>query len=121
MKTLMISVRTDDEIFDDFVEAWESGHADPVYRYSFGSWELLHKMLTPKRVAIIQAMTGAGPLSIREVARRVDRDFKGVHTDVTALAGGGLINRTADGGVVFPYDGLRMEVDLPSASAPSPA
>lgn len=39
-------------------------------------------------------MTGAGPLTIREVARRVDRDFKGGHSDVRLLLGAGILERT---------------------------
>ena len=36
-------------------------------------------------------MTGAGPLALREIARRVERDVKAVHTDVHALLNAGLI------------------------------
>ena len=36
-------------------------------------------------------MTGAGAMSIREAARRVERDVKAVHGDVTALLNAGLL------------------------------
>lgn len=61
----------------------------------------LHRALAPNRMDIVSEMTGAGPLSIREVARRVGRDFKGVHSDVTVLASNGVIDRADDGKVVF--------------------
>ena len=48
---------------------------------SFASPELLWKVITPKRWEVLRAMTGAGPLAIREVARRVQRDVKSVHGD----------------------------------------
>jgi len=57
-------------------------------------------------------MTGAGALTIREVARRVGRDVKAVHGDVHALLAAGLVDRTDDGRVVFPYDAVRVEFDL---------
>lgn len=38
-----------------------------------------------------------GPVSIQEAARRVARDVKGVHGDVTALLAAGLLNRTESG------------------------
>ena len=60
-------------------------------------------------------MTGAGPLTIREVARRVDRDFKGVLSDVTLLAGAGILERTESGGVEFPYDRVHVEFDMMAA------
>jgi predicted transcriptional regulator len=46
---------------------------------------------------IIKAITGIGPLSIREIARRVGRDVKAVHRDVHALLDAGVIERNAEG------------------------
>ena len=37
------------------------------------------------RSELLKALCGAGPVSIREAARRVHRDVKAVHGDVTAL------------------------------------
>ena len=54
-------------------------------RISFATPELLFQLMTAKRWELIRTMTGAGPLAIREAARRVDRDVKGVHGDVHAL------------------------------------
>lgn len=42
----------------------------------FASLELLWKVLTPKRWDIVRAMTGTGPLAIRALARRVERDLE---------------------------------------------
>jgi len=116
MRTVVIEVKSLEETFAHDRAILASGKADPYSRISFVSWELLHKMLTPNRMAVLQTLTGAGPVSIRELARRVGRDFKGVHTDVAALAQSGLVSRTADGGVEFPYDALRVEFDLSSAA-----
>jgi predicted transcriptional regulator len=74
---------------------------------SFVSVEQMWKTLSPKRAEIIRAMTGQGVLSIREVARRVGRDVKAVHSDITALIKAGVVQRQ-DGGVVFPYDGVHV-------------
>ena len=73
------------------------------------------KTLSPKRADIIHAMTGAGPISIREVARRVGRDVKAVHGDVTALIKAGVIDRQ-DGKVVFPYDAIHVDFMLGKAA-----
>ena len=53
--------------------------------------------LTANRWAILKAMTSAGPLGVRELARRVGRDVKGVHTDSQALVACGVIEKTEDG------------------------
>lgn len=54
-------------------------------------------------------------MSIREVARRVGRDFKGVHTDVSALISAGLVDQE-DGKICFPYDRIHVEFDINAAA-----
>jgi predicted transcriptional regulator len=64
---------------------------------------------------VLRAMTGAGPVSIREVARRVDRDVKSVHGDVQALLKTGVIDRAKNGRIVFPYDEVHVDFVLRAA------
>ncbi len=82
---------------------------------SFSTQELLWKALTQKRWQILNAMMGAGELTIREVARRVDRDVKAVHGDVTALLNSGLLDKTDSGKVIFPYDAVHVDFMLRAA------
>lgn len=60
-------------------------------------------------------MTGAGPVAIREVARRVARDVKSVHGDVQALLKAGVVDRVEDGRMLFPYDEVRVDFVLRAA------
>jgi len=87
-------------------------------RISFATPELLFRVLTTKRWEIIRAMTGAGPLSIRETARRVNRDVKAVHGDVTALLNAGVLDRAVDEQIdAKPGDTvLKLVFDVPPAS-----
>jgi predicted transcriptional regulator len=82
---------------------------------SFESPELLWKLLTEKRWEILRAMTGEGPMSIREAARRVGRDVKAVHGDVKALLSAGILDRDDEGRIVFPYDAVRVDFTLRAA------
>jgi predicted transcriptional regulator len=82
---------------------------------SFPTVELLWKILTAKRWEILRAMTEAGPIAIREVARRIGRDVKSVHGDVHALLKAGVLDRTDDGRVVFPYDAVHVDFVLRAA------
>ena len=75
---------------------------------SFATVDLLWKVLGTKRWEILQAMTGEGELSMREVARRVNRDIKAVHGDVTALLDAGVVERSAEG-VLFPCDAVHVD------------
>ena len=72
-------------------------------------------MLTAKRWELLKAMCGAGPVTVREAARRVNRDVKSVHTDLTALLAAGVIDRTASGQVEFPYEAIKVEFMLQAA------
>ena len=77
--------------------------------------ELLWQVLTAKRWELLKALCGAGRMSICEAARRVGRDVKAVHADVKALLDAGLINRTADGRIEFPFQAIKVEFVLQAA------
>jgi predicted transcriptional regulator len=89
-----------------------TGKSDPLERIGFAAPELLWKVLTAKRWELLKVMCGAGPISIREASRRVGRDVKAVHGDVSALLDAGVLNRSAEGGVEFPYDSVKVEFML---------
>ena len=84
-------------------------------RIDFASPELLWRVLAPNRLAILRAMAGAGPLALREIARRVGRDVKGVHTDVHALLVAGVLDRLEEG-FVFPFDAVHVDIMLQAAA-----
>lgn len=84
-------------------------------RISFATPELLFRLLTAKRWQLIRVLTGAGPVTIREAARRVNRDVKAVHGDVQALLKAGVLQRTANGLIVFPYEAIRVDMMLHAA------
>ena len=96
-------------------ETWKTGKAHRNARISFATPELLWKVLTAKRWELLKALCGAGPLPIREAARRVNRDVKATHGDITALLKAGLLNRVTDGRVEFPYEAVKVEFLLQAA------
>lgn len=81
---------------------------------SFETPSLLFKVLTQKRWELLSAMTGAGPMTLRQAARRVERDVKAVHRDVHALLDAGILQRT-EGKIVFPFDAVRVSFVLQAA------
>ena len=111
MKTVTIDVRPLADTLGDFTRSWKSGKASAP-RISFESPELLFKVLSGKRWELLNTRTGAGPMSIREAARRVGRDVKAVHGDVTALLNAGLLSKTDDGMIVFSYDAIHVDFML---------
>ena len=99
----------------EFTEAWKAGKAQKSARISFATPELLWQVLTARRWELLKALCGAGPVSIREAARRVSRDVKAVHGDVTALIAAGVLNRADGGGIEFPYEAVKVEFLLQAA------
>jgi predicted transcriptional regulator len=84
-------------------------------RISFASLDLMHRVLTPNRWQMLRTLMGAGPVGVRELARRLDRDVKGVHGDVQALLKSGVIDRADDGRVVFPFDAIHVDFVVKAA------
>ncbi len=115
MKTVILDVASRKDAADDFVRAWETGKAQKSARISFETPELLWKVLNAKRWELLKILSGAGSVSIHEAARRVGRDVKSVHGDVTALLKAGVIDRAADGGIEFPYEAVKVEFLLQAA------
>jgi len=107
MHTLTIDVRSLQDSLEDIARAMENLESSEP-SISFDSPELLWKILTAKRWEILKVMTGAGPLALREIARRVGRDVKSVHLDVHALLDAGIIDRQ-ESGFVFPYDAVHVD------------
>jgi predicted transcriptional regulator len=115
VRTVILDVGTRRDAGEDFIHTWETGKAQKASRISFETPELLWKVLTARRWELLKALCGAGPVSIREAARRVGRDVKTVHGDVTALLDAGVLDRTATGGIEFPYEAVKVEFVLQAA------
>jgi predicted transcriptional regulator len=84
----------------------------PLEVLSFEDLPLLTKALSPARWALLQDLKEKGPCSIYELAKRLGRDYKNVHTDVTQLAAIGLVERRADALMAVTWDLLRAELKL---------
>lgn len=113
MRTVTIGVSTLDEVKHRLAEAFKGKPQGS--RISFASADLLMRVLTEHRLRLLSVMCGAGPISLREAARRVDRDVKRVHGDVHALLKGRILRKTEDGKIEFPYDSVRVEFELKAA------
>ena len=85
-------------------------HGNARFMRAMALWHTL----TPLRWEILKVMTGAGPLALREIARRVARDVRGVHSDVHSLLAAGLIERD-EAGFRFPYDAVHVDFILTAA------
>ena len=115
MKTVTLDVRPPRDSMEEFVRVWKAGKGEKSARISFATPELLWKVLTAKRWELLKTLCGAGPIPIREASRRVGRDVKAVHSDVSALVNAGVLDRSADGRIVFPFEAVKVEFVLQAA------
>ena len=99
------------DALDRFEAAWNrrTEGRKSLHILSLADLPLLLKTLTPARWKLLERLRQAGPSSIYELSRKLERDYKNVHTDVTRLADIGLIERAADGRVSVPWDVVRAE------------
>ena len=103
------------ESFKQRVKAAFSGKRQEQ-RISFESFELVWKVLAPNRMALVQTLTGAGPVTLREAARRVGRDVRAVHSDVHLLLRAGVLRKDDEGRIEFPYTGVHVDFMLKAAA-----
>ena len=112
-KVLELRVGDARDALDRFEAAWnrrvEGRKSGPLHVLSLESLPLLLRTLTPARWTLLERLRAAGPLTIYELAKRLGRDYKNVHTDVSALAKIRLIERGDDGRVRVPWDVVRGE------------
>lgn len=117
MNTLIIGNQPVAQRRADVARAWKTGKPEAAARLDFESLEGAWKLPNTKRWTILRVMAGQGPLAIREIARRVGRDVRAVHSDMRALYLSGVIDKTPDGQMILPHDVIRLDFTLDTKQA----
>ena len=112
-KVLELRVGDARDALDRFEAAWnrrnEGRKLDRLRVLSLEDLPLLLKILTPARWELVDRLREVGPLSIYQLAKLLGRDYKNVHTDVSALARIGVIEKQSDARISVPWDVVRAE------------
>src|SRR5687767_7812776 len=113
-RVLEIRVGAAGDALDRFEAAWnrvvEGRPMKPLRVLTLEDMPALLRSLSPARMQLVQALRDAGPISIYELSKRLGRNYKNVHTDVTQLVVLGVIERDEAGLVSVPWDLLRAEL-----------
>lgn len=113
-RVLEIRVGAAGDALDRFEAAWnrvvDGRPVKPLRVLTLEDLPALLKALSPARVVLVDSLRKAGPASIYELSKRLQRNYKNVHTDVTQLVALGVIERDGDGRVSVPWDLLRAEL-----------
>ena len=104
------------ENYQRFIDAWHKAEAgdtkDVEVHLNFEDLETLVSVLTTKRLELLKALRKQGPMSVRALAKALERDYKNVHVDTAALEEVDLIQRDDDGLVFAPWDVIDAQLRL---------
>ena len=95
-------------------ERWEGGEGVP-HVVNFEDRARLRRLLTDRRMELLETVMAEPPGSIRALADRLDRDVHDVHDDLHLLAEYDIVYFAADGRAKrpsVPYDTVRIEVEF---------
>lgn len=115
MSTVVLDVRSLDEVLNDVAASMKNCLHDEEFRISFASPELLWSVLNARRWEVLKALCGSDPMSLRELARRLHRGVRGVANDIKVLVDAGIVQRSEDGRITFPHDAIKVELLLRAA------
>jgi len=115
VRQLHLRVAPPRDALDRFEAAWnrvaEGGRVTPLRVLTLRDLPLLLRTLTPARWTLVERLKKEGPLSVYQLAKRLGRDYKNVHTDVAQLVRLGVVERRDDG-VAVPWELLRAELSF---------
>jgi predicted transcriptional regulator len=126
-KKIEININSIEEAGKRFIAAWHAaeksqGLETPSEFLTFEKLEILLKVLTPRRLTLLKQLRSEGPLSVRMLSKKLQRDYSNVHTDVKHLEMYGLIDRNDNGEVFVPWSDIIAHFSLvvsPSKLSPS--
>jgi predicted transcriptional regulator len=113
-KVLEIRVGPPGDALDRFEAAWnrvaEGRKVSPLRVLTLQGLPAFTRTLTPARWVILERLKSEGPCSIYGLAKRLKRNYKNVHTDVSQLIELGLIQRNEKTEVGVLWDAVRAEL-----------
>ena len=95
----------------------EGRPVQPWFGASFSEIGQMLAVFTPRRWELIAALREAGPTTVADLARRLQRHYKNVHSDVNLLIEWMAVERGADGKVGVPWSEIMVDMKLPERIA----
>ena len=103
--------------FGKAMTAARAGRAlEPYAGIGFRTMAQFGEVFTPKRWELVEALKTSGPLSIYALAKRLNRHYRNVHKDVTALMQWTVIEKNDAGRVFVPWDEIDVRWPLQTAA-----
>lgn len=100
------------------MQALQAGQpVEPHFGISFTEVAPMLAAFTPRRWQLIAVLREQGPMTVAELARRLGRNYKNVHTDITQLVEWMAVERASDGRVSVPWSAIIVDMRLPQPLA----
>ena len=96
-----------------FTKAWRRSRQGETFserHLAFESWDALARILTGKRMELLRYVRRHDVVSVRALAKALERDYSNVHADVRALAAAGLLDTTR--GLRADYDAIETRIAI---------
>ena len=90
--------------------------AKPYSGVGFRTMAQFGEVFTPKRWELVGALKKSGPVSIYALAQGLERHYRNVHKDVTALIEWTVIEKNGDGLIYVPWDEIDVRWPLLEAA-----
>jgi predicted transcriptional regulator len=119
MKRLEIEIMRSSDALNAAIDTWHRVRPGKKVtpRLSFGSIKDLFSAITEKRLELLRYVAERqGTLNTRQLAQALERDYKNIHTDVSALEELGLIEKGDKGVLTVPYDEIVIHAGLTEAA-----
>ena len=113
MRTVTLTLSTREETNRRFLHAFDGKSQESLL--TFESPSLLFTLLTAERWELLKMMTGAGAITVREAAERVEKDIPVVQDDVDALLQAGILRKNGSDEIEFPFDAMHVDFMLKAA------
>mgnify|MGYP001247023420 CR=1 FL=1 len=113
-REVVIGTGTPERLGREFIDAWkraERGEAvETTEAIYFTDVTMLTQVISEKRLQLLRELQRHPHTSVYELARRLGRNYKNVHSDVALLKRIGLIEDSD--GLSVPYTKIHAEIDL---------
>ena len=90
---------------------------EPCIGIGFALTEQMLSVFTPERWRLVGVLRETGPLTVAELARRLGRHYRNVHTDCKRLEEWYVVERDESGHVSVPWEEVRVDIHLPHQMA----
>lgn len=118
MNRIAVEVLKSRAALDAFAETWRrvEDNEDVTPRLAFASLHDLFSALTEKRLELMRFVAAHEGLNTNQLAHRLERNYKNVHTDVTALVELGLLEKSEKGVLSAPFDEIVIHAGIRDAA-----